>query len=242
MAYKTVFMRYELKYLIDHEQKEKIMKVMEPYMKPDKYGRTIIRNIYYDTDSYRLVRHSIESPPYKEKLRVRSYAKAEPGSTVFVELKKKYKSVVYKRRLPMPETQAMKWFAGDVKLKEKTQIAKEIEYFMNYYRTIHPVLFLSYEREAFYGREDENFRVTFDENILCRQEVLSLQADVWGIPILPAGKVLMELKCAGGIPLWMVRFLSKERIFKTSFSKYGTAYKNIIYPQLQQSKEARIYA
>ena len=84
MAYQSVFKRYELKYLITQAQKEKLLEAMEPYMALDQYGRTTIRNIYYDTDNYRLVRHSIESPAYKEKLRIRSYSKASPESTVFI--------------------------------------------------------------------------------------------------------------------------------------------------------------
>ncbi|HEY8421102.1 MAG TPA: polyphosphate polymerase domain-containing protein [Thermoclostridium sp.] len=239
MAYQAVFMRYELKYLINPSQKEKFLKAMEQHMAPDKYGRATIRNIYYDTDSYRLIRRSIESPCYKEKLRVRSYAKVSPESPVFVELKKKYQSVVYKRRVFLPENEAIKWLAGEEAVSKKTQIANEIDYFLAYYQTLHPVLFLSYEREAYYSLDGGDFRVTFDENILCRQEELSLKANVWGIPILPDGRVLMELKCSGGIPLWMVRVMSEERIFKTSYSKYGTAYQDIIYPKL---KETKIYA
>ena len=90
MAYQAVFKRYELKYLLTLEQKEAILQVMAPYMALDQYGRTTIRNVYFDTPDYRLIRRSIEKPVYKEKLRIRSYGRAEPDSTVFVELKKKY--------------------------------------------------------------------------------------------------------------------------------------------------------
>ena len=102
MAVQTVFKRFELKYLLNAEQKERVLQAMEPYMTLDGYGRTTIRNIYFDTDNYRLVRHSIEKPVYKEKLRIRSYRQAEEDSTVFVELKKKYRKVVYKRRVSLP--------------------------------------------------------------------------------------------------------------------------------------------
>ena len=105
MPYQTVFKRYELKYMLTLEQKEKILKAMEEHMALDKYGRTVIRNIYFDTDNYRLIRRSIEKPTYKEKLRIRSYAQAEPNSPVFVELKKKYKHVVYKRRISISYSQ-----------------------------------------------------------------------------------------------------------------------------------------
>ncbi len=231
MAFQTVFKRYEIKYMITLEQKQKVLHAMKPYMKLDKYGRTTIRNLYFDTDTYLLIRRSIEKPTYKEKLRVRSYGRAEPDSTVFVELKKKYKHVVYKRRISLPNNEAMEWLSGERHAKKQTQISNEIDYFMDYYGTLQPTVFLSYEREAFYANDGSDFRVTFDDTILCRQEDLSLESEVYGTPILPEGMVLMEIKCSGGIPLWMTKVLSKEKIYKTSFSKYGTAYKTLMFPQ-----------
>lgn len=239
MSYQSVFKRYELKYMLTREQKQKIVEAMSAHMALDQYGRTTIRNIYFDTDNYRLIRRSIEKPAYKEKLRIRSYTKTNADSPVFVELKKKYKSVVYKRRLSMSQAKAFSWVAGDNNIEEKTQISEEIDYFLTYYKDLKPQVFLSYEREAYYSLGGDDFRVTFDDNILCRQEDLSLEAEIGGTPILEDGMVLMEIKCSGGIPLWMTEVLSKEHIYKTSFSKYGTAYKNIIFPKL---KEAMAYA
>jgi len=234
MAYQNVFKRYELKYLLTQEQKEKILQAMEPHMTLDQYGRTTIRNIYFDTDNFRLIRHSIDRPVYKEKLRIRSYRKANPESMVFVELKKKYQSVVYKRRLALPEVKAMEWMRGEAGCGQKSQISEEIDYFRSYYGNLHPTVFLSYEREAYYSKAGDDFRVTFDDNILCRQEDLSLETEPSGVPILEEGKVLMEIKCSGGIPLWMAHVLSKEHIYKTSFSKYGTAYQKLIFPKLEE--------
>lgn len=229
MAYQSVFKRYEIKYMLTLEQKQRLLEAMAPYMALDKYGRTTIRNIYFDTDSYRLIRRSIEKPAYKEKLRIRSYRRASPESPVFVELKKKYKGVVYKRRLSLPEQQAMDWICTGEHSPEDSQIAREIAYFKQYYENLHPTVFLSYEREAFYCRAGGDFRITFDDHILCRQEDMSLESPVWGEPLLPEGKVLMEVKTSGGIPLWLTDFLTRERIFKTSFSKYGVAYQTLIY-------------
>lgn len=227
--YQSVFKRYELKYLLTQQQKALLLQEMKPYMKLDQYGKTTIRNIYFDTDNYRLIRHSLEKPAYKEKLRIRSYAKAELADPVFVELKKKYDSVVYKRRVVMPQQQATRWLCDGIAHPEKSQIADEIDYFCSFYQNLHPTVFLSYEREAYYSVSGDDFRVTFDENILSRQEDISLSADIWGTPLLPEGMVLLELKTPGGIPLWMSRFLSRQGIFKTSFSKYGTAYRNQIH-------------
>lgn len=247
MASQTVFQRYELKYMLTKAQKEAVLAAMAPHMQQDRYGRTTIRNIYYDTPTYLLIRRSIERPAYKEKLRIRSYSQAGPDSTVFVELKKKYDHVVYKRRIALPQKEAMAWVAGLRSFERCTQIASEIDYCLNYYGTLHPVLFLSYRREAFYANDDSDFRVTFDDTILCREDNLSLDSEAEGVSILPQDKVLMEIKCSGGIPMWMTAVLSREKIYKTSFSKYGTAYQTIIFPHLHNAaennlKEEDIYA
>ena len=150
MAHQTVFKRNELKYLITLEQKQKLLETISVFMTLDEYGRTIIRNIYFDTPNYRLIRKSIEKPIYKEKLRIRSYCKVIGKDSVFVEVKKKYESIVYKRRVALPIDDAMEWICKRKKISNETQISREIEYFVNFYENLNPVVFLTYAREAYY--------------------------------------------------------------------------------------------
>ena len=239
MSFQTIFQRYELKYMLTENQKEAVLQAMEPYMTLDQYGRTTIRNIYFDTNNYRLIRHSIESPAYKEKLRIRSYSQAEPESTVFVELKRKYQKLIYKRRIALPEKEATEWLSGKRHCQKNSQISAEIDYFLRYYEVLGPMVFLSYDREAFYSKDHPDFRVTFDDTILYRQKDLSLESEVYGFPILPEGITLMEIKCSSSIPMWMVSVLSEQQIYKTSFSKYGTAYRTLIYPRLRKEAAYR---
>ena len=227
MKNQMTFQRYEFKYRMDSRQLQAVLAAMAPHMVPDEYSHSSIRNLYLDTPNYRLIRRSLEKPLYKEKLRVRSYGKAGEHEPVFVELKKKYLSVVYKRRISIPQDQAMACIDGKRPWPD-SQIGRELAYTMDFYRTLRPAVFLSYERDSFRGVEDEELRVTFDREIRYRQEELTLNSDTWGIPILPSGQVLMELKVAGGLPLWMARVLSEQGIFKTSFSKYGAAYQDIM--------------
>ncbi|MGM9662306.1 MAG: polyphosphate polymerase domain-containing protein [Oscillospiraceae bacterium] len=238
MESQMVFKRYELKYLTDRCQRDAVLRAMEPYMSIDGYGRSSIRNIYYDTPSFRLIRESLEKPVYKEKLRIRSYGPAAAAEPVFVELKKKYRGVVYKRRIALPRAQAEACLEGRLALPE-SQIGQEIAYVLDFYWPLAPAVFLSYEREAFFLRSGGDFRVTFDEDLRYRRTALTLDAGPWGTPLLPPGQVLMELKTSGGLPLWMARVLSEEKIFKTSFSKYGAAYQNIL---LTERKGALQYA
>lgn len=224
MISNNVFERYEIKYLLTNSQKRSVMNAMEKYMKPDEYGKSTICNVYYDTPDYYLIRHSLEKPVYKEKLRVRSYGTAASRDNVFVELKKKYQDVVYKRRITLPEREAMFYLGSDAYGGLDGQIGSEIDYFRFFYRELAPKVFISYDREAFYDREDDSFRVTFDENILWRDRDLSLTKGPYGKKILPPDTSLMEVKTSGGIPLWMTSVMSENGIFKTTFSKYGRAY------------------
>lgn len=227
MKNQMIFQRYEFKYLIDTRQLQAVLAAMAPHMVPDEYSHSSIRNLYLDTPDFRLIRHSLEKPVYKEKLRIRSYGRAGTEEKVFVELKKKYRSVVYKRRIAMPQNQALGCVSG-TELWPNSQIGAELAYTADFYKTLRAAVFLSYERDSFRGVEDEDFRVTFDTEIRYRREALTLNSDTWGIPILSPDQVLMEVKVAGGLPLWMAHVLSEKGIFKTSFSKYGTAYEDIL--------------
>ena len=226
MESQMVFKRYELKYLLDQRQLDAVLQAIAPYMAIDRYGRSTICNIYYDTPNFRLIRASLEKPVYKEKLRLRSYGPAGAEDTTFVELKKKYKNVVYKRRIALPQARAIACLAGEQPLPD-SQIGREIAYALSFYGDLEPAVYLSYERRAFYQPDGGDFRLTLDENIRYRRWDLTLDSLPWGKPILPPGQVLMELKTAGGLPLWMVQALSQNRIYKTSFSKYGSAYQDI---------------
>ena len=168
MAYQMTFKRYELKYLLNRQEKEQILLAMKPYMKLDDYGKTVIRNIYFDTDTFRLIRRSLEKPVYKEKLRIRSYKPVEKSDPVFVEIKKKYKSVVYKRRLQLPEEKVMDSFQTGEPLPVHSQIGNEIQYFRDYYENLHPSVFLSYEREAYYSLDGSGLCSDNDGQWKCR--------------------------------------------------------------------------
>ena len=219
MKIKSIFKRYELKYLIPKELAEKLLAVVKENASPDCYGETVINNIYYDTDTYRLIRNSIEKPTvYKEKLRLRCYGTPTDDSPAFIELKKKYDSVVYKRRLKLPYGEAVEALQKG-KLPD-TQIGREIEYFLNFYEKVSPKMVITYSRLAFF---DGEFRITFDYDIKYRKTDLDLRLGSYGESV--TDMVVMELKSERAIPFWMLEQLRKYKIYKTAFSKYGTAYK-----------------
>ena len=218
------FKRHEIKYLITINQYINLMNYLSDKVEKDVFYKSTIYNVYYDTDNFELIRKSIEKPIYKEKLRIRSYDKPTLDSRVYVELKKKYDHIVYKRR----EKIAYKYVLNNSFLEgAETQIDKEIKYFNDFYGGLTPKMFLSYEREAYYFKDDKQIRITFDTNIKYRTENVNLLSSISDIKLLPNNLVLMELKVPFSIPYNLAKYLSSEKIFKRPFSKYGTAYKQI---------------
>lgn len=236
-----VFRRRELKFIITQSQRDALQRLLEEKMVPDKYGRKTICNLYYDTPDFRLIRRSLEKPVYKEKLRLRSYGRIEPGVDVFLEMKKKYKGIVYKRRVRVSQEEAMAFMERRAPLPNDSQIARELVYFRDFYKNLEPRVYLCYEREAWYDPLDGGFRMTLDRNIRYRTTDFDLRSSYDGQTLLSPEMSLLEVKASGGIPLWLTEHLSSQHIHKQSFSKYGTAYMEMLQEKLSESR-GRSYA
>lgn len=232
-----VFQRYELKYILSDIQTSKLKELMKSKMSPDAYGNSVICNIYFDTPSYLLIRNSIDKPIYKEKIRFRSYGVITNSDKAFLEIKKKYRSIVYKRRITITEKELIERLSEKQEVT-KSQIGREIDYCFNLYKELEPKIFISYEREAFYGIDDSNFRMTFDKNIIWRNYDLTLTKGIYGEKILDDNMSILEVKTATAIPLWLAKFFSENKIYKTSFSKYGTIYEKIYFERMKGEKES----
>ena len=223
MGIQYSFKRYEKKYMMTGRQYEKILSVLKEKMAEEKYGLHTVCNIYYDTPDFRLIRASVKKPVYKEKFRVRSYGVPSEEDTIYGEIKKKYKGVVYKRRVAAVRQDLKAFLEKGVPLPGEHQIQREIQWFFQCY-DLSPRVYIAYEREAYLGIEEEDLRITLDRNIRWRQDELFLQAGSQGELILPEDRVLMEIKVAHAVPLWLAEVLSREGVFPQSFSKYGTIY------------------
>ena len=243
------FERKEKKYLITAAQCAAIKEGLSARMQLDAYGATRIDSLYYDTPDRSLICRSLEKPLYKEKLRIRSYGAFSEADTVFIEIKKKFKGIVYKRRVRMSK-QAMDAYTRDgmsyedatrrfpiapEKVDEdlaagKVQIARELDAFFRRYGNLKPSMVISCLREAWapIDPEDEDCvdRVTFDEDISYVD--LFEDSSVARRPVTSPDQVIMEIKCAGGYPTWLAQLLSSVGAYPRSFSKYGNAYKRVL--------------
>lgn len=224
MGTKFTFNRLEKKFLLNEEQFLRIKEEIDKRFDPDEYGETTICNLYYDTNDYTLISRSIEKPTYKEKLRLRTYGIPTNDSTGFVEVKKKYKGVVFKRRITMPLHKAVSFLADETDVDSPTQMSKEIKYFLKFYKGLEPRFYISYDRSAFFCKDDRDFRITFDRNLTWRDYDLDLTKGSYGNLLTKEGQVLMELKVATAVPLWLSNLLSELKIYSVSFSKVGNAF------------------
>lgn len=222
-----IFKRNEQKYLLDPQQTAIFKAAMKKYMQPDKFPTSSIRNIYYDTPDYRLIRRSLEKPLYKEKLRLRAYGDITDEDRVFLEMKKKYNGTVYKRRIALTHRQATAYMADPTLRLENTQIGRELDYFKQFYGELLPAVYLSYDRMS-WRSEADSLRITMDWNICYRTENVDLMGPTDGEPLLQPGHSLVEIKAPGAMPLWLVKVLTDAKIRQVSFSKYGAAYQRLL--------------
>ncbi len=223
-----IFERKEKKYLLSEKKKDALLARIGDRLTPDKYGPSTVCSLYFDTADYRIIRASIGAKTYKEKLRLRCYGAPDTDSTVFLELKKKYRGVVYKRREKIPLSAAYDYINTGV-LPKDTQIMREIDW-MRKTNDLAPVILLAYDREAFYSEEIVGLRLTFDTNVRFRTEDLRLEHGPDGQTILPTGRYILEIKTLGAMPLWLTHELDELSLYPTSFSKYSTAYREYLCP------------
>lgn len=240
-----IFNRVEHKYLIDKATYKKVIDVMDMHMEPDKYNEGkkpyTIANIYYDTCDDYLIRKSLSKPVYKEKLRLRSYGVPDNDAKVFLEIKKKFKDTVNKRRSVLSLFEAYK-FANTGKMPiikdyMNEQVLKEISYFMSFYSPV-PKLYLAYDRIAYFERGNSDLRISFDTNIRHRRYDLLLEKGDYGENLLDKNTYLMEIKTSFAKPLWLTHMLTDFNIKRNSFSKYGTEFKKYVSLKEVPQKEA----
>lgn len=230
-----IFNRYEHKYKLDTATFKKVLRVMDIYMELDKHCQDhsfyTIANIYYDTPDNALIRHSLEKPLYKEKMWLRAYGVPDMDTKVFLEIKKKYNGLVNKRRTTLQLDEAYSFTetgkAPDIKDYMNPQVVRELEYFMSHYE-LSPKVYVAYDRLAYFERGNDDLRISFDTNIRTRRFNVGLEEGDHGIKLLSDDIWLMEIKTSRAMPLWLCEMLSELGIKRSSFSKYGTEYMNMI--------------
>lgn len=265
-TFTDVFERKEVKYRLGASQYRSLLEALDSRMALDAFGRTCILSRYLDTPDRALIERSLDKPLYKEKLRLRAYGDPRADDRVFVELKKKYKGLVYKRRVGcslaaaraylngVPYEEACARFplpdpvmAAESRSPRSVQIAREIDAFIARHESLRPSMLIACERLSYAACEEradvpDDLRITFDEGIVYRDLFASDASAAPARPLLPSGHVVMEIKSSGPFPLWLVRALDACEAYPSSFSKYGAAYRACAAPRPAASPAVAVYA
>ena len=237
MTKEQTFERKEIKYLLNDFQYHELLKELLKIAEMDEYGKSRINNIYFDTPQFTIIRNSLEKPVYKEKLRLRTYGDTVDTTNAFIEIKKKFRGIVYKRRISAEYRDAIKYLAAEEKCDKAysvdgiiphSQVRDEIDDFLKMYCEIRPAMIIGYDRIAMAGIYDKDFRVTFDTNITWRTSEIDLRRGTDGNQILTPGQHLMEIKIPESFPMELAQKMSELGIFPVSVSKYGRAYTDMI--------------
>ena len=239
-----VFRRIEKKYLVSEADLKRFLKICGKNLKKNKYFASTVCSLYFDTKNDDLIIKSIDKPDkpnFKEKIRLRSYDVPGMKDYVFFEIKTKHREgkdrIGDKRRFQLLLSDYYDWTKGKVSLEEiakkkveKTndvQIAREIEYVIKYLE-LQPKILICSERESYEGAEDSQLRVTIDKNLRYRTKKLRLEKGSEGREFFEDEKnSILEIKTAGGMPMWLVRALNELKIYPQGFSKYGKIYQKM---------------
>lgn len=242
-TFTDVFERKEVKYRLNARQYQVLSAVIAKHMVLDEFGRTSVTSLYFDTPTRSLVERSLDKPLYKEKFRMRRYGSATTGDRVFLEIKKKFDGIVYKRRVSLSHAAAYAYMNGmayesacvrypladpvmaDESLGPRSiQIAREIDSFVMRYRPLRPSMMLVCDRSAYTAVDDDEVRITFDTDVAYRDMFRMDSKNDPLMPLIKPGEVIMEVKVSHSFPLWLVRALRDCQAYPSSFSKYGEAY------------------
>ena len=232
------FERKEIKYLLTPMQYIQFRALAEGHMVPAEYPEGDVCSVYYDTPDDTLINRSIAGGKYKEKLRVRSYGASNPESPVFVEIKKKFKGITYKRRVNCTlaaakaflqgmdyEQAVQQWPLASAEAQaaststQSLQIAGEIAWMRDHYEGLAPKMEVRTHRLSFVDSENPELRITFDANVAWQKA-----DETAAHSMFPHGERILEVKCGNAFPMWLVAALNECGARPQSVSKYGRAY------------------
>jgi hypothetical protein len=224
------FNRFELKYLITLQQAEKFKGALRAYMIPDEHGgnngRYALTSLYYDSPDLRCYWEKEFGIRYRRKLRLRRYESGETlteETPIFVEIKQRVDRVTQKRRAVLPYGDALR-LCNDRQIPEHNPedkaVIEEIYVYLWQYN-LRPVSLVRYDRQAFIGTAyDLGLRVTFDTVPTFQVHPLHLYEAPQGLPMMPANRVVMEVKVNERIPSWLTDLIANHNLRLERISKY----------------------
>ena len=218
--------RHELKYYINMSDHMTIRSRLSLIASPDRHvsgdGTYLIRSLYFETPTDRVLREKIDGVNNREKFRIRFYN----NDPTFIRLEKKTKSngLCNKISAPLTQEQCQKIIDGDTEFMKTSPygLVRELAAKMTF-EQLRPQTIVDYTREAFiYG--PGNVRITLDSDI--RSGIRS--TDIFN-PELPtirttlAPTTILEVKYDEFLPEIIREAVCVQNRKQTAFSKYAIA-------------------
>lgn len=234
----TAAQRNELKYVLDGVTYDLFRTLTKSRLESDSFACAHVCSLYLDTCENALIRHSLEKPTFKEKLRFRTYVPdPSPDDICFLEIKKKMDGVVYKRRVSMTVVEALDFCKnGDFpsgslaalspeKREMAIQILREIEWmYFHQEEILQPTFMISCERLSLKERNTDSLRITFDRDLRWSYKDGRVIPGIAGNALIDSEARIMEIKSTKGFPFWLIDVLNKLEVYPQSFSKVGKSY------------------
>ena len=227
---KTLFCRYELKYRIPESTARAIAAYIRPYIHPDKYahsspsGTYLISSLYYDSDSLRLCRDTLEKRKNRFKLRIRIYSD-DQAAPCFFEVKRRINNVILKGRARVAKKDIQPILSGSLPeniYKKDKQVLRQFQLYKDSLNA-RPLMLVKYDRQAFEGDTANRVRITFDRNLQYKS-VISPEVQVHGPgwQRVPYNFVILEIKFTQRFPAWLSNMVKCFDLKQKAFSKYAS--------------------
>lgn len=233
MADKLQKQRFEFKYHLSQESALAVRDFVSSYLDLDEYGATQpnfsypVHSLYLDSRNFKTYQDTINGERNRFKLRIRYYESGE-HTPVYFEIKRRYNSVIAKKRAKVRRSSAAKLaaghFASPLDLSEDTPENLEA---MNYISerinllNARPSVHVSYLREAWVADGSNKIRVTMDRNVLSEPIYkLSLQPEMQNPVKVFGNDVILELKFTDRYPEWFKTLVEIFGLRQESAAKY----------------------
>jgi len=222
--------RYELKYIISSEVAHAIEGKLTGYCEHDAHGREgcyINETLYFDSPALDFYFQKVEGIKLRRKVRIRRHGDAGPWERAFVEIKRRNGQYIEKSRFSLPAPllpllfdRSQRQAICDSLTPGEVQVYNEVSALS---RLLHlrPIIFIRYQRKAFWAKGDERLRITFDSNIsydVANHDCLSPLTNTQ--PLLEGDQIVMEVKANGRIPFWVLELIKECGCRMVRFSKY----------------------
>lgn len=215
--------RHELKYFISLADLPCLRSRLEQVLSRDVHGdgrnTYQIRSLYFDDAANSAYFDKINGVMHRDKYRIRMYGLNDDA--LYLERKRKIGDLIVKDSQRITRKLAEQVMDGNPRGLEKLEQPLFHDLFIQMrVNLLRPVVIVDYYRQA-YTHPAERVRITFDQDIRSGTTHLDMfDASLPTVPVLDAGRLVMEVKYDSYLPDFITPVLSVIPAERSAVSKY----------------------